>query len=182
VITNTSAKVAGSLKSSALQREPQASTQAAGKRIRSFICRLGAMAPSGRQSGSLSVRQSPSLVRAQPVLRFRSSLNGSSRHLRDSLRNTAAMSVLQSRPVELVSRASTAVNRYRCRKRFIFTAAGSHGPRSVVRAALVALRVLRYSRFSMPMQTPSPNPALNLAPFGRWTLRDKAAQRRLALR
>jgi len=26
-----------------------------------------------------------------------------------------------------------------------------------------------------------PNPALNLAPFGRWTLRDKAAQRRLAL-
>ena len=25
-------------------------------------------------------------------------------------------------------------------------------------------------------------PALNLAPFGRWTLRDKAAQRRLALR
>jgi hypothetical protein len=27
-----------------------------------------------------------------------------------------------------------------------------------------------------------PNPALNLAPFGRWTLREKAAQRRLALR
>jgi hypothetical protein len=26
------------------------------------------------------------------------------------------------------------------------------------------------------------NPALNLAPSGRWTLRDKAAQRRLALR
>jgi hypothetical protein len=26
------------------------------------------------------------------------------------------------------------------------------------------------------------NPALNLAPFGRWTLRDKAAQRRLARR
>ncbi|MGB4765835.1 MAG: hypothetical protein WBH09_02890 [Rugosibacter sp.] len=26
------------------------------------------------------------------------------------------------------------------------------------------------------------SPALNLAPFGRWTLRDKAAQRRLALR
>lgn len=26
------------------------------------------------------------------------------------------------------------------------------------------------------------NDALNLAPFGRWTLRDKAAQRRLALR
>ncbi|AEG01358.1 hypothetical protein Metme_2979 [Methylomonas methanica MC09] len=28
----------------------------------------------------------------------------------------------------------------------------------------------------------SPNMALNLAPSGRWTLRDKAAQRRLALR
>jgi hypothetical protein len=28
----------------------------------------------------------------------------------------------------------------------------------------------------------TPNMALNLAPFGRWTLRDKAAQRRLALR
>ena len=26
------------------------------------------------------------------------------------------------------------------------------------------------------------NPALNLAPFSRWTLRDKAAQHRLALR
>ena len=26
------------------------------------------------------------------------------------------------------------------------------------------------------------NMALNLTPFGRWTLRDKAAQRRLALR
>ena len=29
---------------------------------------------------------------------------------------------------------------------------------------------------------PGSNMALNLAPFGRWTLRDKAAQRRLALR
>lgn len=28
----------------------------------------------------------------------------------------------------------------------------------------------------------TPNPSLNLAPFGRWTLRNKAAQRRLALR
>ena len=28
---------------------------------------------------------------------------------------------------------------------------------------------------------PKPNPGLNLSPFGRWTLRDKAAQRRLAL-
>jgi hypothetical protein len=28
----------------------------------------------------------------------------------------------------------------------------------------------------------APNMVLNRAPFGRWTLRDKAAQRRLALR
>ena len=31
-------------------------------------------------------------------------------------------------------------------------------------------------------ETPMSNQALNLASFGRWTLRDKAAQRRLALR
>ncbi len=33
-----------------------------------------------------------------------------------------------------------------------------------------------------PSSTAWANPALNLAPFSRWTLRDKAAQRRLALR
>ena len=33
-----------------------------------------------------------------------------------------------------------------------------------------------------PSSTTWANPALNLAPFSRWTLRDKAAQRRLALR
>jgi len=32
------------------------------------------------------------------------------------------------------------------------------------------------------LNNPTPNMALNLAPSGRWTLRDKAAQRRLALR
>ena len=34
----------------------------------------------------------------------------------------------------------------------------------------------------MLLPSPAPNPALNLAPFSRWTLRDKTAQRRLALR
>ena len=43
-------------------------------------------------------------------------------------------------------------------------------------------RVLRYPFPTQGSQASSPNPALNLAPFGRWTLRDKAAQRRLALR
>ena len=33
-----------------------------------------------------------------------------------------------------------------------------------------------------PPKTQGSNITLNLAPFGRWTLRDKAAQRRLALR
>ena len=33
-----------------------------------------------------------------------------------------------------------------------------------------------------PSSTAWANPALNLAPFSRWTLRDEAAQRRLALR
>ena len=33
-----------------------------------------------------------------------------------------------------------------------------------------------------PSSNARANPALNLAPFSRWTLRDKAAQRRLALR
>ncbi len=33
-----------------------------------------------------------------------------------------------------------------------------------------------------PFSSTRANPALNLAPFSRWTLRDKAAQRRLALR
>ena len=32
------------------------------------------------------------------------------------------------------------------------------------------------------MHTKRSNPALDLAPFGRWTLRDKAAQRRSAPR
>ncbi len=37
-------------------------------------------------------------------------------------------------------------------------------------------------RKTMSHHNRHPNPALNPAPFGRWTLRDKAAQRRLALR
>jgi len=37
-------------------------------------------------------------------------------------------------------------------------------------------------RITSPRCRTTPNPALDLAPFGRWTLRDKAAQRRSALR
>jgi hypothetical protein len=39
-----------------------------------------------------------------------------------------------------------------------------------------------YAEKTAPFSTTWANPALNLAPFSRWTLRDKAAQRRLALR
>jgi len=54
-------------------------------------------------------------------------------------------------------------------------------------AALPSIAVSRRLTFErvhllVPWLSASPNPALNLAPFGRWTLRDKAAQRRLALR
>ena len=67
---------------------------------------------------------------------------------------------------------------------------------TVLRVAQAASRHLRrfsaalVSRFALqshaektaPSSTAWANPALNLAPCGRWTLRDKAAQRRLALR
>ena len=50
-------------------------------------------------------------------------------------------------------------------------------------AALVSWFVLQsHAEKTAPSSTAWANPALNLAPFSRWTLRDKAAQRRLALR
>ena len=50
-------------------------------------------------------------------------------------------------------------------------------------AALVSRFVLQsHAEKTAPSSTTWANPALNLAPFSRWTLRDKAAQRRLALR
>jgi hypothetical protein len=44
------------------------------------------------------------------------------------------------------------------------------------------LQHFRLQLLCLALNTPMPNMALNLAPFGRWTLRDKTAQRRLALR
>ncbi len=60
-------------------------------------------------------------------------------------------------------------------------AASRHSrPFSVV---LVSRFVLQsHAEKTAPSSTAWANPALNLAPFSRWTLRDKAAQRRLALR
>ena len=50
-------------------------------------------------------------------------------------------------------------------------------------AVLVSRFVLQnHTEKTAPSSTTWANPALNLAPFSRWTLRDRAAQRRLALR
>ena len=50
-------------------------------------------------------------------------------------------------------------------------------------AALVSRFVLQsHAKTTAPSSTAWANPALNLAPFSRWTRRDKAAPRRLALR
>ena len=47
----------------------------------------------------------------------------------------------------------------------------------------IQMRLRRFGLLnqSWECQTVSPNPVLNVAPFGRWPLRDKAAHRRLAL-
>ena len=42
--------------------------------------------------------------------------------------------------------------------------------------------MLHLKSMPVPMKRTMPSMALNLAPFGRWTLRDKAAQHWLALR
>ncbi|MCM2289002.1 MAG: hypothetical protein NDI67_08240 [Sulfuritalea sp.] len=55
-------------------------------------------------------------------------------------------------------------------------------PSWLLSALLRALVVSRVACVSCSARRCWANPALNLAPFGRWTLRDKAAQRRLALR
>ena len=63
-----------------------------------------------------------------------------------------------------------------------FAQALSRHPRHVT---VVVIRHSEHQRHvvkTAPSSSPCSNPALNLAPFSRWTLRDKAAQRRLALR
>jgi hypothetical protein len=51
-----------------------------------------------------------------------------------------------------------------------------------VHQRLGVLRTRPLEKELVAMGDLKPNLALNLAPFSRWTLRDKAAQRRLALR
>ena len=64
--------------------------------------------------------------------------------------------------------------------RFAQAASRHSAPFSAVRVSRFVLQ--SYAVTTAPSSTTWANPALNLAPFSRWTLRDKAAQRRLALR
>jgi hypothetical protein len=75
---------------------------------------------------------------------------------------------------------------------FCITGLACMGLRAVLAASLsehqmrsialnVALRAKKIGNLLMNHK-PRTNPALNLAPFSRWTMRDKAAPRRLALR
>ena len=63
-----------------------------------------------------------------------------------------------------------------------FAQALSRHPRHVTVAVNRRSVPQRYAVKPAPSSSPCSNLALNLAPFSRWTLRDKAAQRRLALR
>ena len=63
-----------------------------------------------------------------------------------------------------------------------FAQALSRHPRHVTVAVIRHSEHQRHVVKTAPSSSPCSNPALNLAPFSRWTLRDKAAQRRLALR
>ena len=63
-----------------------------------------------------------------------------------------------------------------------FAQALSRHPRHVTVAVIRHSEHQRHTVKTAPSSSKCSNPALNLAPFGRWTLRDEAAQRRLALR
>ena len=63
-----------------------------------------------------------------------------------------------------------------------FAQALSRHPRHVTVAVIRHFEHHRHTVKTAPFSSQCSNPALNLAPFSRWTLRDKAAQRRLALR
>ena len=63
-----------------------------------------------------------------------------------------------------------------------FAQAVSQHPRSFSVVQVSPFVLQSHTEKPAPSSKQCSNPALNLAPFGRWTLRDKAAQRRLALR
>ena len=119
------------------------------------------MRVSGRSCFSLAARSSGFLSGAQPSVaaQFRPALLAALFRLPSALaQRLAAFPV-----VRFAQAASRHLRRF-----------------SVVQASRFVLQ--SYSEKPAPSSTAWANPALNLAPFGRWTLRDKAAQRRLALR
>ena len=63
-----------------------------------------------------------------------------------------------------------------------FAQALSRHPRHVTVAVIRHSEHQRHTVKTAPSSSPCSNPALNLVRFALWTLRDKAAQRRLALR
>ena len=119
------------------------------------------MRVSGRSCFSLAVRAGGFLSGAQPT---------SGALFRPALARTPIR--LASVPAQRL--AAPAVLR-------VARAASRHSPLfSAVRVSRFVLQ--SHAEKTAPSSTTWANPALNLAPFGRWTLRDKAAPRRLALR
>jgi hypothetical protein len=119
------------------------------------------MRVSGRSCFSLAARSSGFLSGAQPSVaaQFRPVLLATPFRLASALaQRLAAPSVV--RVTQAVSRHS---------RQF-----------SVMLASPFVLQ--SHAEKTAPSSSQCSNPALNLAPFSRWTLRDKAAQRRLALR
>ena len=119
------------------------------------------MRVSGRSCFSLAARSSGFLSGAQPSVaaQFRPALLATPFRLA-----SARTQRLTASPFVRVAQAAS-----RHLRRF-----------SVVQASRFVLQ--NHAVKTAPSSSQCSNPALNLAPFGRWTLRDKAAQRRLALR
>ena len=84
--------------------------------------------------------------------------------------------------VALIRLASARVQQLSAPSVVRFAQALSRHPRHVTVAVIRNFEHQRCTVKTALSSSPCSNPALNLAPFGRWTLRDKPAQRRLALR
>jgi hypothetical protein len=119
------------------------------------------MRVSGRSCFSLAARSCGFLSSAQPsvAVQFRLGLLATQFHL--------ALVLAQRLAASPVVRFAQALSQH---------------PSHVTVAVIRHSEHQRHTVKTAPSSSQCSNPALNLAPFGRWTLRDKAAQRRLALR
>ena len=84
-------------------------------------------------------------------------------------------------PASRVGSATTALNRFQPCLRFVLSP-GTQTADLRSNAASLLHTVCAMLSSIMLLPSPAPNPPLNPVPFGHWALRDKAAQRRLALR